>query len=87
MKVFKSVTGYVIGDKVWDNLLCRYDVIENIDISINKAGTKVIYKMENHTQYVSLHDISKEEGCNCPPEYGDGRSFDGVSYRCPKHGR
>jgi hypothetical protein len=87
MIAYKALTGYVVGDRVWDNLLGRYDTIEDISIRIDKKGTQVRYKMENHTQFVNLHEMSKEEGCSCPPRYDDGRSFDGVSYHCPKHGR
>lgn len=76
-----------IGQKVWDNLLKRYDEIEAIYTTETKTGKVERFKLYNHTSTLRLDEMSKEEGCSCPFPKNDGSPFDGVSYHCPKHGR
>lgn len=76
-----------IGQKVWDLSLKRYDEIEKIFTVEDVNSKRLTYQLKNHTSTVRIHEISKEEGCECPFPKGDGSPFDGISYYCPKHGR
>jgi hypothetical protein len=52
-------TKFNIGEIVWDVLLSREDVITNIVVYMERSGTVVRYKMENHTSYENEDRILK----------------------------